>query len=91
MSGEHVHVPPTTTAIPSGPPPKPADARSSVEAPRQESLSSAKVSEDSKGNPHPEVKIYEGTTEDEAARIATLALDTFLSMRNRLGATANFS
>ncbi len=58
----------------------------------QESMkSSVKVNLNSKGNAQPEIKVYEGTDEDEMARIATLALDTFNSVVNRLGARANFS
>ncbi len=57
----------------------------------QEAKSSVKVVMNAKGMAQPEVKVYEGTSEDEMARIATLALDTFTSVVNRLGARANFS
>lgn len=58
---------------------------------RPDSLSSVKIGEDSKGTPHPEVKCYDGVSEDEMKRLGTLALDTFNSVVNRLGARANFS
>ncbi len=57
----------------------------------QESKSSVKVVMNAKGMAQPEVKVYEGMTETEMARIATLALDTFNSVVNRLGSRANFS
>jgi hypothetical protein len=59
---------------------------------QQESMkSSVKINLNSKGNAQPEVKCYEGVTEEEMARLGTLALETFNAVIARLGARANFS
>ncbi len=54
-------------------------------------LSSVKIEMNSKGMAQPKVSVYDGVTEDEMKRLATLALTTFNDVTNRLGARANFS
>jgi hypothetical protein len=64
-----------------------------VSTPEQTSevKSSVKIAMNSKGLAQTEVKAYDGVTKDEMDRLATLALETFNSVRTRLGAMANFS
>lgn len=51
---------------------------------QSESKSSVAVEANSKGDAQPKVKTYDGVTEEEMARLAKIAVDTFVDVRRQL-------